>query len=138
MLRFPSTTALSTVNIPVSDGARALNIEAWRYADEHLTDGRLEDHRLPFRLSSHTEKTVRIYVAELLAAGVWLPLQPKGYLLPDYLDYNPTREQVLAYRAEQAEKGRVGAAVRWGLPLPGLRAVGQGGSVPPHDGWQRP
>lgn len=134
MLRVPGRTALATVNIPVSDGAHRLNLEAWRYCSEELTDGRIEDHRRPYQLTRHTEKTVRLYVAELLAAGAWLPLAPKGYLIPDYLDWNWSRAQVLAYRQQQSDKGRLGAAIRYNHPLPGLRAVGGGGDIPPYEG----
>ena len=42
-----------------------------------------------------------------------------GYLIPDYLEYNPTKEKVLELREKRAKAGAQGARKRWQKP-PGL------------------
>jgi hypothetical protein len=46
-------------------------------------------------------------IGELLDAGLWEPVEG-GYVIHDYLDYNPSREQVLADREQHIEAGRAG------------------------------
>jgi hypothetical protein len=38
-----------------------------------------------------------------------------GYLIPDYLEYNPSRRQIAERRAQKAIAGRAGAKKRWQL-----------------------
>lgn len=52
-------------------------------------------------------------ISALLQAGLW-DNSERGYQIHDYLDYNPSREQVLAQREAQKEAGRRTAALRWG------------------------
>lgn len=97
-----------------------LNVCAWAYSARNLTDGfvpaervnRLADVKEPGKLA-----------ATLVAAGLWEPAGAacekcadkrgdanavaaagSGYLVHDYLEYNPSREDVLAERAAAAKR----------------------------------
>jgi hypothetical protein len=86
-----------------------LHVCAACYCAQHLTDGlvpkailsRLSDRKKPEQLA-----------ARLVEVGLW---HDRGdhYELNDYLDYNPSREQVLADRERRAAAGRKGAKNRW-------------------------
>lgn len=70
------------------------------YASKHLTDGFVP------------RKVVRMYGGERLAkelekAGLFKPT-PGGWLIHDYLDWNPSKEQVLAMRAARQAAGQAG------------------------------
>ena len=70
------------------------------YCSKHLTDGFVP------------RKVVRMYGGEkqakaLEAAGLFKPA-PGGWLIHDYLDWNPSKEQVLATRAARQAAGQAG------------------------------
>jgi hypothetical protein len=86
----------------LSDAAFRAQVTALCYCAEHLTDGMLP-------------KTVGDRFArprprrELLASGLWMEA-PGGYSLHDYLDWNPSREEVLARLASKKAAGARGGA----------------------------
>lgn len=130
MLRLPPPTAISTVNIPCSTGAYRLNIEAWRWAAATRNDGRFDSLRVAYQLTRATEKTVRRHIEELFRLGIWIPLKPNGFVLPDFCKPNGpnwTRAQWEAYEKTQARNGRLGAEATWNLPPAGLQVI-PGGS----------
>jgi hypothetical protein len=51
-------------------------------------------------------------IDELVRAGLW-DRDDKGYVIHDYLEYNPSKAQVLAVREAKSEAGKRGAATRW-------------------------
>lgn len=66
------------------------------YCGEHLTDG-----HIPAEIA-------RMYgtpreIQTLLTTGLWVQ-NGTGYVMPDYLEFNPSKEQVLADRAAARER----------------------------------
>jgi hypothetical protein len=106
-MKLPKTYDVDSANFDVSDGAYRLNIAAWQWCDERLTDG-LIGYDVPRALTRHTDNSVKRYVAELLASGAWHSVLDKGYLIPNYLDHNWSRARVLEFRAEQTRKAALG------------------------------
>jgi hypothetical protein len=52
-------------------------------------------------------------LALLEQIGLWNAC-PGGYEIPDYLEFNPSREDVKKRRAERSQSGKKGARSRWG------------------------
>ncbi len=50
--------------------------------------------------------------AELVDAGLWTASED-GYVVNDYLEFNPSRAEVLEQRKRRSEAGRKGADARW-------------------------
>jgi hypothetical protein len=74
------------------------------YCSKHLTDGFVP------------RKVVRMYGGERLAkeletAGLF-KTAPGGWILHDYLDWNPSKEQVLEVRAKRQASGQAGGQAR--------------------------
>ena len=66
------------------------------YCGKHLTDGRVPDEIARF--------IARPKVIEQLQEFSFVVKNGKGYLIPDYLEFNPSREQVLEERRKAAER----------------------------------
>lgn len=80
------------------------------YCNRHLTDGfvpRKVIHRLGY------SDDVDLVAASLVDAGLWITCDG-GWLIHDYLDYQPSADQVKQRRKERSESGRKGARARWG------------------------
>lgn len=96
--------------VGLSDAAYRLHVNAICYSARNLTDGVVPVGAL--RSLGKTGKSV----TELTTCGLWEP-GDGGYLIHDYLDYNPSREQVERERKVVSEArsaaGRKGAQVRW-------------------------
>jgi hypothetical protein len=86
--RFPTHPKM----MGLTDRAFRAHVIGICYAAAHLTDGMVPPGIVPPRSSR-----------ELVAAGVWL-VCPEGFLIHDYLDYNPSREQVREERRRAAER----------------------------------
>jgi hypothetical protein len=90
------------------DGA-GLFARALSYCACHLTDGHVPG---PWVKEIAGTKIAR----KVTAAGLWQETDG-GYLIPDYNEFNPTREYVEKQRSELSEKraaaGRKGAQKRW-------------------------
>lgn len=100
---------------PLSDAAYRLNQEAREWCSRNLTDGRIAADEFPGSSCRATAK----YAAELVRRGLWHkagadhcghercePPGADGYSIHDYLDYNPSAEQVARERAAKAERQR--------------------------------
>jgi len=75
------------------NAAIGLWVRCGTYAAQYLTDG-----HIPANIARTYGKPRE--VTALLEAGLWVPCEDgDGYVMPDYLDYNPSKEQVLAERA---------------------------------------
>ncbi|MFA4972810.1 MAG: hypothetical protein WC683_09370 [bacterium] len=90
-----------------SDPAVALWLRSIAYANRHLTDGFVPESMLP-KLSSH--RHVRSIVRELVecipptySRGLWEPVEG-GWMIHGFLDYSPSRQEVMARRAADAER----------------------------------
>lgn len=66
------------------------------YAAQQLTDG-----FVPSEIAA--SYGTREWARRLVEAGLW-EVADGGYRMPDYLDYNPSREKVLAERQAKAER----------------------------------
>lgn len=90
--------------IEAGGDAAWLHVCALCYCAEHLTDGaipanlvgRLSDRKSPMKLA-----------ARLVELDVWIQY-PDQYVIHDYLDWNPSREQVLTERQRAAERRATG------------------------------
>lgn len=87
---------------PLSDAAYRLDSSAICWSNANLTDGFVRDDEL--EVVSDVKKP-RPAVEELVLRGRWDKTEA-GWQIHDFLDYNPSREQVLAERAKAAERQR--------------------------------
>lgn len=97
------------------------------YCAKHLTDGKVP------------RKVVAMYdgeklVKDLERAGLFEPI-PTGWLMHDYLIYNPSREQVAKERAERIAAGKAGAKARW-MAEPMAEAIAPAMNGAEHDARQ--
>lgn len=68
------------------------------YAAQHLTDGFIPE---PVALQYGNRRLVK----KLVDTRLWVP-EAGGWRMPDYLDFNPSREQVLAKRRAATDRQR--------------------------------
>jgi hypothetical protein len=87
---------------PLSDGAFRLHSTAIFWSSRQLTDGCIPKRDLTFA-APRTMKRPQKYVSELVEAGLWEDTG-EAWQLHDYLDYQPSKEQVIADRAKAAER----------------------------------
>ena len=108
--------------VGLSASAKWAYIEGLCYCARYLTDG-----NLPLGKARELgNKSVR---EELFGVGLWELDPQQGIMVHDYLEYNPSRAEVMRERTERHEAksraGRIGAARRW-----------QGDSTEIADVWQ--
>ena len=83
--------------------------------------------------------TMAELIERLVEVGLWEPCEG-GYMIHDYLDYNPTREQVLNDREDRARRGSLGGqksarqrrkpqATAQAVPQPTAQAIAQADAV---------
>lgn len=71
------------------------------YCAQHETDGLIHDW---FVLSVVQAKALRARLVRVLVdVGLWVESEG-GWEIPDYLDYNPSREQLEAKRARERDR----------------------------------
>lgn len=68
------------------------------YCGAHLTDGSITPEAAIYMAAGK-----KALLAELVDRGLWEQLDG-GYRIPDFLDFNPSREQVEAERQKSAER----------------------------------
>lgn len=130
--RFPSHRKVALL----SDRAFRLHVSAICWCAENLTDGRIGDRELP--LVAHI-RGIKATAKQLEEAGVWDRVEG-GWLVHDYLDYNPSRDQVLAERKKNAERQERWRQRKNGKPTPPdgssngrSNGVTRGGEMQPDD-----
>lgn len=108
--RFPSHRKIALL----ADRAFRLHVSALCWCAENLTDGYVSERELPLvaRL-----RNPRAAAKELVGAGLWDRVDG-GWLVHDYLDYNPSRDQVLAERKKNAERQERFRRRKAGKPTP--------------------
>ncbi len=84
----------------VSALAELLDMRAVIHCARHDTDGLITPSRL--KMIAHQIPTVHRKVDELVACGRWSTNPNGGWLVHDYLEYNPSKAQ----KTEQRERGR--------------------------------
>lgn len=95
-------------------------IGLWALSLSHVGDHRTDGHvsrAVASRLAMGAKKAEKL-ANRLVDAGLWEPHESgDGWQFHDYLDHNPSREEVEANRETlsllRAEAGRRGAAARW-------------------------
>ncbi|MEH0417873.1 hypothetical protein [Streptomyces sp. B21-083] len=108
--RFPSHRKIALL----SDRAFRLHISAICWCAENLTDGRISDRELA--LVAHV-RGIKATAKQLEDAGVWDRTED-GWEIHDFLDYNPSREQVLVERKKNAERQEKFRRRKNGKPVP--------------------
>ncbi|MFG2225352.1 hypothetical protein [Streptomyces sp. NPDC048644] len=94
--RFPSHRKVALL----SDKAFRLYVSGLCWVSENLTEGKILDRELKVISRIRGPKTA---AAELVDAGLWERI-PDGYLIHDYLEYNPDRARVKADREANAAR----------------------------------
>lgn len=89
---------------PLSDGAFRLAVCAIFWSSRQLTDGCIPKSDLVFA-APRTMKRPEKFVKELEGAGLWVATSD-GWNIHDFLDYQPSKQQVTADRAKTAERQR--------------------------------
>lgn len=92
----------------LSDGAFRLHVTGIVASARNLTDGHIAAVKVR-RLTPNYEPE---HLAELLEAGLW-ERHGEDFIVHDFLDYNPSREQVIADRERRSNAGRKAADARW-------------------------
>ncbi|TVZ96475.1 hypothetical protein [Streptomyces sp. BK340] len=108
--RFPSHRKVALL----PDRAFRLHVSAICWCSENLTDGRIADRELPLVAKVRGLKAA---AQQLVDAGLWDRIEG-GWEIHDYLDYNPSRAQVLAERKKNAERQERFRQRRNGKPVP--------------------
>lgn len=87
----------------ISDRAFRLHVAALCHCARNLTDGQVSDkaRKTLLIVVSASNK----HVSELVSAGLWLKTEA-GYVIKDYLEYNPDAATVKEQRARNAERQR--------------------------------
>lgn len=99
----------------LSDAAYRLHTQALLWCSRTLTDGHVPEDRVRRLVPTFKPAALR----ELLAGDkpMWVPAAGGGYTIHDYLDWNDTRDEVLAAREHirkvRSAAGKKGAAKRW-------------------------
>lgn len=91
--------------LPLSDKAFRLHITALCHCRAYLTDGHV-DRALIKAWSCSVKQTMA-----LERAGLWEPT-PSGWLIHDYTDYNPVREEIEDVSAKRAAAGSLGGRAK--------------------------
>ncbi len=89
--------------IGLSDRAFRAHVMGLLYCARHLTDGIVP------RAAAPKVAAVR----ELERAGLWTSTRGGGWLIHDFLDYNPSKAETLDKRSAKSMAGAKGAASRW-------------------------
>lgn len=87
--------------------ARDVHLASMVYSSGQLTDGFIPTNAVPLVGAMAMVANVQECAAKLVDVGLWECVEG-GYLVHDYLKYNPPSEQVRATREARAEAGRRG------------------------------
>lgn len=98
----------------LTDSAFRLHVSAICWSCEHLTDGKVETDDLP--LVSDVRRPERA-LTELVRRGLWDVIEV-GWSIHDFLEFNESREVILARREADAERKRRGRENRKGSGSP--------------------
>lgn len=100
----------------LSDSAFRLHVSAIHWASEHLTDGHIPNGELDLVSDSRSPRKA---VGELERAGLWDPVDD-GWLIHDFLEYQPSASKVRAERDAKKERQE-----RWRKSRSGSRDASQ-------------
>jgi hypothetical protein len=97
----------------------AIHVASLCYSSRYLTDGFIPQNALPLVLSIIDgpgiipEIKAMNWPQIMVDSGLWEKADG-GYLIHDYLVYNPRKDKVLADRKAKSEAGQKGMESRWG------------------------
>jgi hypothetical protein len=94
----------------LSDKAFRLHVASICHAARKLTDGHISE--TDGRVLRALTRTGARHVDELLETGVWTLNGGDGWMIRDYLDYNPPADEVKEKRKAEAERLRAIRAKR--------------------------
>lgn len=124
--RFPSNRKIALL----SDRAFRLYVTAVCWSAENSTDGVIEREELRL-IASY--RGVNRAVTELIERGLWIATDD-GWCIHDFLDYNPSREQVLRDRKANAARQERFRQRKNGKPTPPPPATDEGDETPDNAG----
>jgi hypothetical protein len=99
--------------ILVGRDARDMWLASVTYCSKHLTDGFFSDKLLPQLAVMAGVDVAKVwqFATALVEVCLWDACDG-GYMVHDYLEYNPTKEQALATREARKEAGRAGGVAK--------------------------
>ena len=102
-LRIEDTFAENEKVSDLSDRSFRLHVTALCYCARNLTDGRVSERAA--KVCGAVIGASRVYrnVAELVDAGLWIK-DEEGYLIKDFLEYNPSAGEVKERKKSNAER----------------------------------
>lgn len=103
---------------PLGSEAFRINMGGLMHSASQLTDGYVNLPALFSLLVPDMRRKPQYYADELADAGLWIPDGDGGWVINDYLEYNPSREKVLADRAADAARKAEARAKRNGSRNP--------------------
>jgi hypothetical protein len=118
--RFPSHRKVALL----SDRAFRLHVSAICWCAENLTDGHIRERELA--VVAHV-RSLKATAQQLEDAGLWDRVDD-GWVIHDYLSYNPSREQVIAERKKNAERQERFRRRKNGKPTPPPEGASNGRS----------
>ena len=94
-------------------GAKLLYIVSLTYCANQLTDGFIPDATLPLLagMAGIEPEKAREFASDLLDVCLW-SATGNGWQIPDFLEYNPSREQVLGKRKARSDAGKRGGEAK--------------------------
>jgi hypothetical protein len=92
----------------LSKDAKLLDLAAMAYSARELRDGMLSRSDVRIVAAEVDVHNPLGVAAQLVNAGRWGQRTGGGFVIHDYLQYNPSREWVLEHRARDAERKRRG------------------------------
>lgn len=87
------------------------------HSNRLLSDGFIAKKDLFSLFPSAHKRALKNAVTRLVTVGLWHEIEA-GYMIHDFLDYNPSRAEVLERRRIAKEAGKRGATLRWGVANP--------------------
>jgi hypothetical protein len=113
--------------VAAGEWAELIHIHALIYSNHYLTDGFIPTEAVPTltRVRSHVEPSIKA----LVKLGVWVPVEG-GYAIHDFLEYQPSKAEVLAKRKQKASSGQAGGLARAKRMASERLAEGQAKSKP--------
>lgn len=90
----------------LSDRAYRLHMAGLHHCARNLTDGLLSEATI--RGLKARLKASHKHVHELVSADLWVSYPGHGFIVKNYLDYNPTKAEVEEKRAKRSAAGRLG------------------------------